>query len=90
MKPLIATSALVAALAATLATGGCATPESTVAGPNRAVATGDTKDDTKMTGSRIARRDSDRSVRGVNNSSFRQDNDIRSIHDDPNIGRTSN
>ncbi|MFN0182639.1 MAG: hypothetical protein ACKVQR_02360 [Aquabacterium sp.] len=76
-------------LAAVVSIAGCAAPETPAAGPNRATVA-PTKDDAPMTGSRIAKRDSDRSVRGTDNASFRKDNDIRSIHDMPGVGRSSN
>lgn len=84
MNKLIAVAVCIGAVITT----GCASVEVPA---NTAKIVAQTKvDDDKMTGSRINRTATDRNVKGVGNSTFKQDNEIRSIANEPGMMRGSN
>lgn len=84
MNKLIVAAAWVGAVV----TSGCANVEVPA---NTAKVVAQTKmDEDKLTGSRINRTTTDRNVRGIGNATFKQDNEIRSIANEPGVMRGSN
>jgi hypothetical protein len=91
MKKAFSALRLMAALAALLLTAACASPDkAAVAAPATATSVGKAADAdaAPLTGSRLARRSSDRSVRSTDNQTFRDENQIRSLGNE--VGMRSN